>query len=284
MSHKPNLTIRDLYYKLINLNISLKTADVYQILEHLLKMEYSDIISNFEMTIEVNEKLLNELIKELEMQKPLAYILQQKYFFKRKFTVDERVLIPRPETEILIETALRWINHQQNILIADICTGSGVIGITLNLETNNSVICTDISDAALAVAQINSQNLKTQNVKFYQGDFLKPLIEQNLKVNLLVSNPPYIDYQDQDLSVNVQSFEPHLALFADNNGLAFYQTMIDNLDKVMDLSKPFAVIMEFGWKQKAEIEKLLKNSQVKITWEFVRDYSDNWRCVIITNV
>ncbi|AUF83283.1 peptide chain release factor N(5)-glutamine methyltransferase [Mesoplasma syrphidae] len=283
MSHKVNFTIRDLYYKFMSLNISLKKADVYQILEYLLKMDYSDIISNLEFNVEIDEEKIRSIITDLQNQKPLGYILKYQFFYKRKFYIDNRVLIPRSDTEILIDVALKWIKYRQNILIADICTGSGTIGITLNLETNNPVICTDISEEALTVAKINSQNLQANNTKFYLGNFLNPLIERNLKVNLLISNPPYIDCNDQDISSSVKNFEPHLALYADNNGLWFYQNLVDNLNNIVDLNEPFAVIMEFGWKQKNQINQILKKSKIKIAWEFIRDYSGNWRCVIITN-
>jgi release factor glutamine methyltransferase len=99
--------VRKLYYKLVNLNISLQKADVYQILEHLTKIEYSKLSESFDTFVEIDEKELQSITVQVEQDVPVSYILKYKYFYKRKYYVDRRVLIPRSDTEIIVETSLK---------------------------------------------------------------------------------------------------------------------------------------------------------------------------------
>ncbi len=162
----------------------------------------------------------NEYLRRREKRTPIAYILGRKEFYGREFTVTPYVLIPRPETETLIEL-IEELDLPPEAHIADIGTGSGAIAITLKLsEPHRRVYATDISPEALAIARENARNLSA-DVVFLQGDLLKPLRNP---VDLIVANLPYVD-PEWERSPET-AFEPELALFAGNHGLALIDKLI----------------------------------------------------------
>ncbi|WP_422404785.1 peptide chain release factor N(5)-glutamine methyltransferase [Mammaliicoccus sp. JADD-157] len=182
--------------------------------------------------------------ERMYLGEPVQYIVGFAEFYGRKFIVNNDVLIPRPETEELVLQTLNTINqHEQTV--CDIGTGTGAIAISLKKElTNLNVIATDISDDALKVAKENAR-LNQAEIEFLQGDALKPLINNGIKVDVLLSNPPYISYEEKvEMSETVLEYEPHLALFTQNNGLAIYKRILNDLDKVM--KKDGLVIFEIG--------------------------------------
>ena len=182
--------------------------------------------------------------ERMYLGEPVQYIVGFAEFYGRKFIVNNDVLIPRPETEELVLQTLNTINqHEQTI--CDIGTGTGAIAIILKKErTNLNVIATDISDDALKVAKENAR-LNQAEIEFLQGDALKPLINNGIKIDVLLSNPPYISYEEKvEMSETVLEYEPHLALFTQNNGLAIYKRILNDLDKVM--KKDGLVIFEIG--------------------------------------
>lgn len=182
--------------------------------------------------------------ERMYLGEPVQYIVGFAEFYGRKFIVNNDVLIPRPETEELVFQTLNTINqHEQTV--CDIGTGTGAIAISLKKErTNLNVIATDISDDALKVAKENAR-LNQAEIEFLQGDALKPLINNGIKVDVLLSNPPYISYEEKvEMSETVLEYEPHLALFTQNNGLAIYKRILNDLDKVM--KKDGLVIFEIG--------------------------------------
>lgn len=164
------------------------------------------------------------------------------------------------------------------------CTGSGCLGISCALlNDQNKVILTDISYKALKVANKNIKKFNLTNTSCLNGNFIDVLIKNNLKANLIICNPPYIDINDQNIDKNVIDFEPSIALFAPNKGLYFYEILIKNIDKILDTNKNFLIVLEFGWLQKDSIEQLLINNCLKYKWEFKKDYNDYWRNLIIKN-
>ena len=161
----------------------------------------------------------NEYLKELLKHKPVQYVLSEAWFYKRKFFVDENVLIPRPETEELVEWIISDVKDKQNFEIIDIGTGSGCIPVSLKKELQNvNVTAIDVSEKALFVARKNAKELDAE-IDFKLIDFLNP--EEwgaLLKYDIIVSNPPYIPIAEkQILAKNVTDFEPGIALFVDNN-------------------------------------------------------------------
>ena len=199
--------------------------------------------------------------ERMYLGEPVQYIVGFAEFYGRKFIVNNDVLIPRPETEELVLQTLNTINqHEQTI--CDIGTGTGAIAISLKKErTNLNVIATDISDDALKVAKENAR-LNQAEIEFLQGDALKPLINNGIKVDVLLSNPPYISYEEKvEMSETVLEYEPHLALFTQNNGLAIYKRILNDLDKVM--KKDGLVIFEIGHLQ-GEILKSYIHEHYKV--------------------
>ncbi|MBF0794236.1 peptide chain release factor N(5)-glutamine methyltransferase [Mammaliicoccus lentus] len=199
--------------------------------------------------------------ERMYLGEPVQYIVGFAEFYGRKFIVNNDVLIPRPETEELVLQTLNTINqHEQTV--CDIGTGTGAIAISLKKErTNLNVIATDISDDALKVAKENAR-LNQAEIEFLQGDALKPLINKGIKIDVLLSNPPYISYEEKvEMSETVLEYEPHLALFTQNNGLAIYKRILNDLDKVM--KKDGLVIFEIGHLQ-GEILKSYIHEHYKV--------------------
>src|SRR5699024_4991199 len=170
------------------------------------------------------------------------------------------VLIPRPETEELVQHVIELVkqDHQSSINIADIGTGSGMIAITLALELPHvNIYGTDLSKKALNIAKQNAQYHHV-DIPFFQGDFLQPMIDQNIKVDYIVSNPPYIKKSDKiSLSRTVKNFEPDLALFAEDSGLAAYKKIIQMIPEVS--KRQSKVIFEIGYDQGKAVYQLIKH-------------------------
>ena len=196
-------------------------------LQHILDCKKIDLYINFEN--EVSSHDLNTLkgyIKRRLENEPSQYIVGKSNFYGRNFNVDNNVLIPRPETEILINACIEFLSMKGNPEIIDIGTGSGCIGITLAKEIPSSnVIAIDCSEEALAVAEKNAKNIGIKNIDFVKSDFLKQTID--LRADLLVSNPPYIVRREINyLSEDIRKFEPRLALDGGNDGLDVIRKVI----------------------------------------------------------
>ena len=171
---------------------------------------------------------LDELVGRRVSGEPIAYLLGSAWFYGREFLVDQRVLVPRPETELLVELALtHFVEHATNGTFVDACTGSGCVAISIaaDLGPRASVRGTDISADALDVARLNAQRHGV-NVAFVQGDLLEPL-DGTGPVGVIVANPPYVDGVDADgLEAGVRDHEPHVALFTPDGGVdAFYERL-----------------------------------------------------------
>lgn len=206
-------------------------------------------------TEEVINKFENEFSKYLYENKPIQYIIGYQSFYGYDYYVDERVLIPRYETEELVENVILFYDEYfggQKVDVCDIGTGSGAIAITLALEEKNmSVMATDISFEALEVAEKNNEKYNA-NVKFLQGDMVEPLYGN--KFDIIVSNPPYIPTVE-DVDSLVKDNEPNIALFGGNDGLKFYRIIIENASKIA--KEKFILAFEHGYDKNAEIERLI---------------------------
>ncbi|GHN00750.1 release factor glutamine methyltransferase [Cytophagales bacterium WSM2-2] len=202
---------------------------------------------------------LSEIINRLNQHEPLQYVLGEADFFERKFKVNSSVLIPRPETEILIEQVLKTNPIPSRIL--DVGTGSGCIAITLKLEIPSAqVIALDISEKALQIANENSRILGAE-IELVQRNFLEDIVME--PVDLIVSNPPYICSQEKStMSENVLQFEPHLALFVpDNDPLLFYKAIAQKSKSI--LTRNGKVIAEINEHLGLEVAALFRNSEFK---------------------
>lgn len=208
-------------------------------------------------TDEVVEKFEKEFSKYLYENKPIQYIIGYQTFYGYDYVVDDRVLIPRYETEELVENVLLLYDQYfsgNKVDVCDIGTGSGAIAITLALEEKNmNVMATDISGDALEIAEINNKKYGA-NVAFKQGDMVKPLYGN--KFDIIVSNPPYIPIVEEVDSL-VKDNEPNIALFGGNDGLKFYRIIIEDAAKIA--KDKFILAFEHGYNKNAEIEELIKN-------------------------
>lgn len=211
----------------------------------------------------------------IKTRKPLQYIINKASFYNETYYVDENVLIPRPETELLVKEVISNANSSTKIL--DIGTGSGCIAITCaKLLKNDNVTSCDISEKAIETAKINAKKIAPErNITFIKSDLFQNI---NETFDIIVSNPPYIseDFKS-DLQQEVIEFEPHLALFADDNGLYFYKKIIKEIKPY--LNNGAIILFEVGINQADSIKDLFEAdnfSQVKI----IKDYNSIERIVI----
>lgn len=237
------------------------------------------------MDEEVDDDLLEQFqagMKRYMDGEPIQYIKGKETFFSRDFIVNENVLIPRYETEELVENILYRIDDffedYESIDLCDVGTGSGAIAISLALEEPKlNVVATDISEEALEVARENAQNLGA-NVEFYQGDMVQPLLDRGVKVDIFVSNPPYIP-QDQDIESVVKDNEPHVALFGGNDGLYFYRKIFQGVEPL--LNNRALLAFEMGFDQRELMEEALKEYFPNDPHEIIKDINGKDRMLFI---
>ena len=201
---------------------------------------------------------LEKGLKKLEKGLPTQYIVGNVSFYGYNINVNKNVLIPRFETEELVENTLKYINKyfKGNIDVLEIGTGSGCISIALKKENNAlNITATDISKKALKVAKNNAKE-NNVDIKFIHTNIYKSI---NKKFDVIISNPPYISYDEEIMDV-VKNNEPHLALYAPNNGLYFYEEILKNISNI--LKDKYLIAFEIGEKQAKEIEKI-KNKYLK---------------------
>ena len=222
---------------------------------------------------------INDAIKRLNMGEPVQYIVGDVDFYGNIIKVNKNVLIPRRETEELVEKVLKRIQVFDSPVIADIGTGSGAIAITLAKKLNTLVYASDISLKALEVAKENVA-INKANVTFFEGDMLKPYIENNIKLDVIVSNPPYIK-EDEKIEDIVKNNEPLLALYAKNNGLEFYDSILKNASYV--LKDKYLIAFEIGMDQGKNIEALAKKYLSNSIVEIEKDLSGKDRFIFVYN-
>lgn len=253
------------YKEIVGLAISeLKAHDIYEGYAMRLMIERTQSrnldfysIAQEPMPQEFIQSYLED-INRLTKEEPLAHILGYEWFFSRPFIVTPQVLIPREETEELVENILIDLDEYystKNLVVADIATGCGNIGITLKAEEPELELhLTDISQPALDIALQNSKTLGVE-VDFYQGDMAQPLIDAGLKLDVLVCNPPYIQAHEE-VQNSVLNYEPHIALFGGEDGLKFYRQVLSQSHQLM---KPeFMMAFEIGFDQGITMTELIR--------------------------
>lgn len=221
---------------------------------------------------------INQAIKLLNKGIPVQYIIGNVDFYGMNFIVNNDVLIPRFETEQLVEKTLNYINgyFDKKINIADIGTGSGCIAITLKKYLNCEVDAVDISTKALKVAKKNAKNLNTK-INFLQGNLLEPLSK---KYDVIISNPPYISYDEEIMDI-VKKNEPSLALFANNNGLECYEKMLKSIS--LYLKDKYLIAFEIGHLQASKILRIAKQSLPNCKVKIEKDLQGKDRFIFISN-
>jgi release factor glutamine methyltransferase len=196
------------------------------------------------------------LIQERQKGTPIAYITGSREFWSRDFHVTPDVLIPRPDTELLIELSLKLIPAGKPIKIIDLGTGSGIIAITLAAERPHAqVSATDLCLAALRIAQINANTHNTNNIQFYQSNWLANV--PNAKFNIIVSNPPYIAEDDSHLTQGDIRFEPQTALSADEHGLSDIKIIAETARNYLEPCGH--LLIEHGYDQQLPVQAIFKD-------------------------
>lgn len=262
--------------------------DAQVLLTHVLGVERSTFYAYPEREVSAEQEAqFFRLIERRREGEPVAYLVGHKEFYGLDFVVDPRVLIPRPETELLVEAALAQIHHRMTAssfpVVADIGTGSGAIPITLAVEVPRLpyLYASDISSEALAVARLNCQRHRVENrVRLLQGDLLAPLPEP---VDILTANLPYVGTDEmQVLTPDVRAYEPHLALFSGPQGLALLERFCREV-KRSDLLKSGAVILlEIGYQQREPLTRLLLELWPQATVTCKQDYAGWDRLMLVS--
>ena len=224
---------------------------------------------------ELNEAEQNQLNKMLERRtkgEPMAYILGEKEFWSLPLKVSSDTLIPRPDTERLVEVALDWANkrleNQESLQILDLGTGTGAIalGLASELKQKAQVLGVDFKPEVVVLAESNRQTLQIENARFQQSDWFSTL--GNQQFDLIVSNPPYIDAEDENLQIGDVRFEPLTALVADNHGLSDLQKIIENAP--LYLKPNGALFLEHGWQQACDVQHIFRQNH----WQAVETFQD----------
>lgn len=221
--------------------------------------QFSNMLSE-ELSVEQENRYFDLINKNINEDTPLSHLVGFDYFYDRKFKVTKDVLSPRMETEELIYKVLEYIkkSKKDSFRILDLCTGSGIIAITLKkeiVEKYTEIVASDISEKALSIAIENANN-NNANITFIKSDLFDNI---SGKFDLIISNPPYISYKDKiTIKDSVLNYDPHLALFAEEDGIFFYRKIIENA--VHYLSKDGVIFFEIGYDQKEKIFELGKNN------------------------
>ncbi|MDQ7982948.1 MAG: peptide chain release factor N(5)-glutamine methyltransferase [Spiroplasma sp.] len=223
------------------------------------------------------------LVKKYASGWPLAYLSGHVFFYNYKIFVNEDVLIPRNETELLVSRVLFWSQKLFSFMpikVLDLGTGSGCIAISLALKKPEwQIFASDISDKALEIAKLNQEFYHLDRLTLVKSDLFNNLT--NEKFDIIISNPPYIDKSKKDYQINNLKHEPELALFADNFGLAYYQKILASV--LNFTNKDFLIAFEIGFDQKSALESILAlNFQNYFYW-FEKDYSNHWRFLFISS-
>ena len=303
--------IQNSKHELDSLNVEDADIKLKILIEYVFKISKEKLILKYKD--EINDKKVEEfrkLLKKLENGIPIQYIINNQEFMGLNFYVDEDVLIPQPDTEILVEEVIKYCNELRNnesedketnkdykeniekepiinkedkninkktIKILDLCTGSGIIGISIYKYLENvEIYASDISQKALNIAEKNT-NLNNAKINFINSDMFENIHIKDF--DIIVSNPPYIESKViESLSKEVQN-EPKLALDGGEDGLKFYRSILENANDY--LRKNGAIFLEIGYDQKEKIEEILKSYKIYKETKCIKDFGGNNRVIII---
>lgn len=237
----------------------LPTLEAEVLVAHCIKVErFSMLLAQDQLLFGSKElDLLTSMIERRQKGEPISYLIGQKEFFGRTFSISNSVLIPRPDTETVVERALEFLPEEEETSVIDVCTGSGCIAVTIALERPFSrVVAVDISADALLVAQKNIQNFGlSSRVESRQGDLLE-VCSHMRQVDLIIANPPYIREEDfQSLMKDVRDYEPPLALLGKGaSGIGHHKLILSSAYSL--LKESGIVVLEIGADQREAVARL----------------------------
>ena len=270
----------------ILLNINIKTAKIDSeiILASVLKTDRINLSTQHNLILNKSQELLmSQLMERRKNKEPVAYILNKKDFWNETYFVDQRVLIPRPETEILIEMVLKKIKDKSKVLqLLDIGCGSGCLLISCLRELTKSIgTGLDISADALTVTKINVKNYKlNKRVELHKESIFNFLALK--KFDLILSNPPYLSSAEYDnLEIDVKNFEPKTALKGGHDGISHYQKIITFAS--MSLKKNGLLALELGDQQFFKIKEMLAESSFRVLDKY-RLINGEIRCILASKI
>ena len=267
-------------YLLSKNGIKSSQLDSEILMSQIIKKDRKFVILNLEKKLKKSLfESFKEIIHERSCGKPIAYLTGKKNFWSNEFIINKNVLIPRPDTEIIIEEVLRFSKYKNKLNILEIGVGSGCILLTiLNEKRNFRGIGIDISKKCLELSKLNALNIGLKNqVKFIKSDV------DNFnygKYDLIVSNPPYIDSVNlRNLDKEVTNFEPRLALDGGLDGLSVIRKVVKKSSEL--IKKNGKLILEIGYNQKKKVKQILKDKGFYIN-KVLKDYANNDRCIVST--
>ena len=270
-------------------NIPSPRLDAEVLLAYVLKKERIFLYLNWDIILKEHTlDIFRKLVLKRSKHTPVACLTGHKEFMSVDFEVNEKVLIPRPETEVLVEAVLsRMLSGQPNRewVAIDIGTGCGNIAVTLAKNQNIRIYASDISEDALNISMRNAKNRRVEkSIRFLCGDLFKAFNGLNLdkKIDFIVSNPPYVSSADfEKLPIDIKQFEPRIALDGGVRGMDFYPELIKGAEGFL---KPHGfLIMEIGYGQVEEVKELVSLSKTFLEPKIVMDYGGIERVVICTH-
>ena len=277
---KLKLAIKEAFDELKKSNIRSALLDSEILISQVINKNREFILLNSELEIDQNDYYnLQRLIYERKKGKPISYITGQKFFWKYNFKINNHVLIPRPDTETVVETILNAYKEKNKINFLEVGVGSGCILLSILKEKKNfRATGIDISSQALRICNINAYKLGVKNrVKLFKSDIDK---FSNGKYDLIISNPPYIKKLDlKYLEKDIINFEPKIALDGGLDGISEIRKIIKKSSEL--IKKGGKLILEIAFDQKKEVKKLLENNGFYIN-SVIKDLSKNDRCIIST--
>lgn len=266
-------------------NIDSPRLSAELLLSHILRMERIELYMHFDRRVDKTSlDKLHQLVKRAAESEPVAYLVGKTEFYSMQIKVTSDCLIPRPETELLVERAIDLLRSRSGTQhVCDLCTGSGCVAVAIAANFPNAKItATDICDAALAVAADNvAKHDLTSRVRLLCGDLFEPIIEglDKTAFDLIVCNPPYVTTAEYaKLDRNVKDYEPEIALHAGEDGLDTYKRIIDQVDQ--HLCADSALILEIGYAQGPAVEELLQKAGCFSDIKIEKDFHNNDRIAI----
>lgn len=233
-----------------------------EIIKHVTGLNATQILANYNRSLsEYQENNLIAIVHQREVRYPLQYVFGEWDFYGRPFYVGPGVLVPRADTETVIEVCLEFLKEKQNPNVLDLCAGSGCIGITLAAQIPTAkVTMVEKYEEAGRYAKRNIERNKTANAEILQGDVFEKCPETE-KYDLLVSNPPYIPQEEMNLVSPETKFEPETALLAEDGGLEFYKAITQNYKDA--LKSGGMLCFEIGFSQAESVKQILENAGFK---------------------